>query len=161
MTRLSIFDNPLFLGFDQFEQTLERLKKHATDGYPPYNIEQTDDRRLRLTLAVAGFTLNDLDVELDNNQLVIKGKQTDTDDCVYLYRGIASRQFQKTFVLADNVEVLGANLDNGLLKIDLYKKQPESNAQKIEISAGNDKSSKLNMLNAEDMKKKSKESNKN
>lgn len=134
-TRLSLFDSPLFLGFDQFERTLDRIKKTANEGYPPYNIEQTSENGLRITLAVAGFTMDDLDVEIEQKQLVIRGKQADDAEKVYLYRGIAARQFQRTFVLADGIEILNASLDNGLLHIDMKRVEPESTARKIEISA--------------------------
>lgn len=130
--RLSLFDHPFFLGFDQLERELDRLKKNA-DGYPPYNVEQTGENGLRITLAVAGFTMDDLDVEVENNHLTIRGKQTDDKDRVYLHRGIAARQFQRSFVLADGIEVKGASLDNGLLHIDMVRVQPESTARKIEI----------------------------
>ena len=133
-TRLSVFDSPLFLGFDHLEKTFEHMRKSAGDGYPPYNIEQTSNSTLRITIAVAGFTSADLDIELENNQLSIRGKQQDTkEDAVYLHRGIASRQFQRNFVIADGIEVLGASLDNGLLHIDMQRVEPESNARKIKI----------------------------
>lgn len=134
-TRLSLFDSPLFLGFDQFERTLDRIKKTANEGYPPYNIEQIGPNGLRITLAVAGFTMDELDVEVEHNQLVIRGKQMEDQNKVYLHRGIASRQFQKTFVLADGIEILSAALDNGLLHVDMKRVEPESSARKIEISA--------------------------
>lgn len=135
-TRLSLFDSPLFLGFDHFERTLDRVKKHASEGYPPYNIEQTSEQGLRITLAVAGFTMSDLDIEVEQNQLVIRGRQEDDVSKTYLHRGIASRQFQRTFVLADGIEILGASLDNGLLHIDMKRVEPESTARKIEIKTG-------------------------
>jgi HSP20 family molecular chaperone IbpA len=134
-TRLSLFDSPLFLGFDQFERTLDRIKKTANEGYPPYNIEQIGDDGLRITLAVAGFTMDDLDVQVEHNQLTIRGKQAEEDDKIFLHRGIAARQFQRTFVLADGIEIAGAALDNGLLHIDMKRIEPESTARKIEISA--------------------------
>ena len=134
-TRLSLFDSPLFLGFDQFERTLDRIKKTANEGYPPYNIEQIGPDGLRITLAVAGFTMADLDVEIEHNQLTIRGKQADEDGKVYLHRGIAARQFQRTFVLADGIQIHGATLDNGLLHIDMQRIEPESAARKIEISS--------------------------
>jgi HSP20 family molecular chaperone IbpA len=135
-TRLSLFDSPLFLGFDDFERTIDRLKK-SSDGYPPYNIEQIGENNLRITLAVAGFTMETLDVELENNQLTIRGKQSDDpqDDRVFLHRGIASRQFQRNFVLADGIEIKGASLDNGLLHIDMTRIVPEPQIQKIKISS--------------------------
>lgn len=133
-TRLTLFDSPLFLGFDHFEETFDRLRKSGSDGYPPYNIEQTSENGLCITLAVAGFTMNDLDVEIENNQLTIRGKQNDDDDGrIFLHRGIAARQFQKSFVLADGIEVQGAELDNGLLHIALKRIVPQSKAKKIEI----------------------------
>jgi HSP20 family molecular chaperone IbpA len=138
-TRLSLFDSPMFLGFDHFEETFNRLRKSASDGYPPYNIEQTHENGLRITLAVAGFTMDDLDVEVEKNQLVIRGRQNDDEDRVYLHRGIAARQFQRSFVLADGIEVLGASVDNGLLHIDMERKEPESTARKIEISGKSSK----------------------
>ncbi|MEM6811270.1 MAG: Hsp20 family protein [Pseudomonadota bacterium] len=134
-TRLSLFDSPMFLGFDHFEDTFNRLRKNASEGYPPYNIEQIHENGLRITLAVAGFTMNDLDVEVEKNQLTIRGHQSDDDDSkIYLHRGIAARQFQRSFVLADGIEVLGASIDNGLLHIDMERKEPESTARKIKIS---------------------------
>ncbi len=135
--RLSLFDSPLFLGFDHFEQTFDRLKKHASEGYPPYNIEQIGETGLRITLAVAGFSMDNLGVEIDQNQLTIRGRQGEEDDLnsdrVYLHRGIAARQFQRSFVLADGIEVVDASLDNGLLHIDMQRIVPESTARQIKI----------------------------
>jgi len=134
-SRLTIFDSPLFLGFDHFERTFDRLKK-TSDGYPPYNIEQTGEDALRITLAVAGFSMDDLDIELENNQLTIRGHQKEDETAegrIFIYRGIAGRQFQKSFVLADGIVVDGAYMDNGLLHIDMRRIQPESNARKIAI----------------------------
>lgn len=133
-SRLTVFDSPLFLGFDQFEKTVDRMRKSASEGYPPYNIEQVNEYGLRITLAVAGFTMDDLDIEIEKNQLTIRGKQKDDTERVYLHRGIASRQFQRSFVLADNIEILGAYLDNGLLHIDMKQLEPESTARKIQIN---------------------------
>ncbi|MGH1374772.1 MAG: Hsp20 family protein [Alphaproteobacteria bacterium] len=134
MTRISMFDSPLFLGFDNFEKTVDRMRKAGAEGYPPYNIEQMGEEGFRITLAVAGFSMDCLDVEIEHNQLVIRGKQSeDEQDRIYLHRGIASRQFQRSFVLADSIEVRGAHLDNGLLHIDLERLIPESSAVKIEI----------------------------
>lgn len=135
-TRLSLFDSPMFLGFDHFEETFNRLRKTASEGYPPYNIEQIHENGLRITLAVAGFTMDNLDVEIEKNQLTIRGRQTEDEDegRVYIHRGIAARQFQRSFVLADGIEVLGASLDNGLLHIEMRRVEPESSARKIEIS---------------------------
>ena len=132
-TRLSLFDSPLFLGFDHFEKTVDRMRKAGADGYPPYNIEQIGEDGLRITLAVAGFSMDDLTVEIENNQLTVRGKQTDEEGRIYLHRGIAARQFQRSFVLADGIEVRGAELDNGLLHIELERIVPESSARKIEI----------------------------
>lgn len=154
-TRISLFDSPLFLGFDHFERTMDRVKKHASEGYPPYNIEQMDDQKgntgLRITLAVAGFTMSDLDIEHEQNQLVIRGKQEDDLNKTYLHRGIAARQFQRTFVLADGIEILGASLDNGLLHIDMRRVEPESTARKIEIKSSN-KISNGHLANGTDQK---------
>jgi len=139
MSRLSLFSSPLLLGFDQFERALDRVSKATADGYPPYNVEQLGEDALRLTLAVAGFKPEELSVQLEDNQLVIRGKQTDESDRVYLHRGIAARQFQRSFVLADGIEVVGAALDNGLLNIDLRRRAAEGVVRAIEIKtpAGN------------------------
>lgn len=136
-TRLSVFDSPLFLGFDHFEKTFDRIRKNAGEGYPPYNIEQIGENGLRITLAVAGFTMDDLDIEVEKNQLTIRGRQSDDEaERVYLHRGIAARQFQRSFILADGVEVNGASLHNGLLHIDMKRVEPESTARKIAINNG-------------------------
>ena len=136
MSRVSVFSNPLLLGFDEFERTLDRLSKKATDGYPPYNIEQIGDDRICITLAVAGFAEEDLAIEIVDNQLVIQGKQPEPEsDRVFLHRGIAARQFQRAFILADGIEVQGARLDNGLLHIDLFRPRPESRVRKVKISS--------------------------
>jgi HSP20 family molecular chaperone IbpA len=134
-TRLSLFNHPLLLGFEQFERTLDRISK-AGEGYPPYNIEQRGERGFRITLAVAGFAREDLSVQLEDNQLVIRGKQGEEGERVFLHRGIAARQFQRSFVLADGIEVSGASLDNGLLNIDLVRPLSETKVRKIEITAG-------------------------
>jgi len=133
MSRLSLFNSPLLLGFDQFERALDRVSKAASDGYPPYNVEQTGENSLRITLAVAGFAMDDLSVQIEDNQLVVRGKQTDDKDRVYLHRGIAARQFQRSFVLADGIEVAGASLDNGLLNIDLVRRIVEGKVRSVEI----------------------------
>jgi len=125
----------MFLGFDHLEQMLERASKTTSDGYPPYNIEQTGPAGLRITLAVAGFTMEDLHITQEDNQLVIRGRQTDdTQGRVFIHRGIAARQFQRAFVLAEGIEVKGAYLDNGLLHIDLARPQPEAKVRQIEIT---------------------------
>jgi HSP20 family molecular chaperone IbpA len=133
-TRLSVFDSPLLLGFDHFEKTLDRMRKSASDSYPPYNIEQIGEDGLRITLAVAGFTMDDLDIEVEKNQLNVRGKQSEEEGRTFLHRGIAARQFQRSYVLADGIEVLGAYLDNGLLHIDMKRIEPESKARKIQIA---------------------------
>ena len=138
MTRMSTFSSPLLLGFDTMEKTLERVAKSA-DGYPPYNIERIRDAegevdRLRITLAVAGFSDEELDVSTEENQLIVRGRQTDDTEREFLHRGIAARQFQRTFVLADGMRVTAAELKNGLLSIDLDRPQPEKLVRKINIS---------------------------
>ncbi|HWX49659.1 MAG TPA: Hsp20 family protein [Roseomonas sp.] len=133
MSRSSLFGSPLFLGFDHLEQMLDRVAKNA-DGYPPYNIEQTGENRLRITLAVAGFSMDDLQITQEDNQLVVRGKQREEPEGrVFLHRGIAARQFQRAFVLAEGIEVEGAWLDNGLLHIDLKRPQPEVRVKSIHI----------------------------
>jgi HSP20 family molecular chaperone IbpA len=130
---LSLFNSPLMLGFDHFERALDRVSKAAADGYPPYNVEQTGENTLRITLAVAGFTMDDLAIQVEDNQLVVRGKQTDDKERIYLHRGIAARQFQRSFVLAEGIEVAGASLDNGLLHIDLTRPVPATRVRSIEI----------------------------
>ena len=134
MSRMSLLNSPLLLGFDQFERALDRVAKASSDGYPPYNIEQLGEDRLGITLAVAGFGENELSVQVEDNQLIVRGKQFDDKDRVYLHRGIAARQFQRSFVLADGLEVSGATLDNGLLHIELKRPIPASRVRTIEIS---------------------------
>ncbi len=136
MTRMSLFNSPLMLGFEQFEQAIDRISKTASDGYPPYNVEKIADNQLRITLAVAGFSQDDMQVQIESNQLVIRGKQKDDSGREYLHRGIASRQFHRSFVLADGVEVSGASLDNGLLHIDLEWPKIEPAVKNIEIQSG-------------------------
>lgn len=138
MSRLSLFNSPLLLGFDHFERALDRVNKVSNDGYPPYNVEQLAENQLRITLAVAGFTMADLSITVEDNQLVVRGKQTDDGSRIYLHRGIAARQFQRSFVLAEGIEVHGAWLDNGLLHIDLIRPTVEARVRTIEIkgSAG-------------------------
>ncbi len=141
-----VFTSPLFLGFDHLEQILERASKSTTDGYPPYNIEQIGPNGLRITLAVAGFTMSDLQITQEDNQLVIRGRQTDDSaERIFLHRGIAARQFQRAFVLAEGIDVSGAWLDNGLLHIDLSRPLPEAKVKTIPItkSATNGATSKL------------------
>jgi HSP20 family molecular chaperone IbpA len=136
MSRLSLFNSPLLLGFDHFERALDRVAKVSSDGYPPYNVEQLGDNALRISLAVAGFTMGDLSITVEDNQLVVRGKQTDDAERVYLHRGIAARQFQRSFVLAEGIEVRGAWLDSGLLHIDLVRPEIESRVRTIEIRSG-------------------------
>ncbi len=132
-----LFASPLFLGFDHLEQMLERASKTSADGYPPYNIEQVSTTGLRITLAVAGFEMDDLQITQEDNQLVIRGRQDDdTQGRVFLHRGIAARQFQRAFVLAEGIDIGGAWLDRGLLHIDLVRPQPEVRVKRIEISQG-------------------------
>jgi HSP20 family molecular chaperone IbpA len=130
--------SPFLLGFDEIERALDRVSK-AADGYPPYNIERVarengQPERLRITLAVAGFTRDQLDVTVEENQLVIRGRQHDDKQRQFLHRGIAARQFQRTFVLAEGIEVLSADLKNGLLSIDLARPQPERIVKTISIT---------------------------
>ena len=134
MAKLSFGAYPHMLGFEQLEQLLERTAKSSNEGYPPFNIEQTSDRSFRITLAVAGFSEGDLSITLENRQLVIQGKKTqETDTRIFLYRGIATRQVQRSFVLADGVEVGEAFMENGLLHINLAQNIPANVIQKIEI----------------------------
>lgn len=137
-TRPSPFGHPFLLGFDEIEQALDRVAKGGNDGYPPYNIERVqrsvdEPERLRITLAVAGFTQDQLDVMLEENQLVVRGRQVDDKEKQFLHRGIAARQFQRSFLLADGMEVVGADLANGLLSIDLTRPEPERVVRKIAI----------------------------
>ncbi|HEY3912148.1 MAG TPA: Hsp20 family protein [Stellaceae bacterium] len=133
MSRLSLFNSPLLLGFDHFERALDRVSKISSDGYPPYNIEQLGENALRITLAVAGFTMGDLAITVEDNQLVVRGKQAEDNERVYLHRGIAARQFQRSFVLAEGIEVSGAWLDNGLLHVDLVRPEVETKIRTVEI----------------------------
>lgn len=133
MSRQTAFGSPLFLGFDHLEQMLDRVAKNA-DGYPPYNIEQVSADGLRITLAVAGFSMDDLQITQEDNQLVVRGRQADdAEGRVFLHRGIAARQFSRAFVLAEGIEVKGAWLDSGLLHVDLRRPQPETRVRTIAI----------------------------
>lgn len=138
--RISLFDSPFLLGFDQFEQALDRVSRSSAEGYPPYNIEQLSETRLRITIAVAGFDMDDLSVQLEGNQLVIRGKraQVEEENRVFLHRGIATRQFQRAFILSDDIEVKDATLNNGLLHIDLARLLPETTVQTIRIKPAAD-----------------------
>jgi HSP20 family molecular chaperone IbpA len=137
MTRMTSFSSPLLLGFDAMEKTLERITKSG-DGFPPYNIERvsSDEKgeRLRIILAVAGFSESELDVAMEDSQLVIRGRQNDEEPREYLHRGIAARQFQRAFVLADGMRVTGAELKNGLLSVDLDRPEPEKLIRRININ---------------------------
>ena len=136
MTKLTLGAHPYLLGFDQLERLVERSAK-SENGYPPYNIESVGENAFRITLAVAGFRDEDLSITLEDRQLVIRGRQSeDESDSVFLHRGIAARQFQRSFVLADGVEVTGARLENGLLHVDLRRSVPEAVVRRIEISRG-------------------------
>ena len=137
MTKLSLGSHPYMLGFEQLERMLERSAKSGNEGYPPFNIEQTSDTSYRITLAVAGFGESDLSITVEDRQLVIRGRQRDdSEQRVFLHRGIAARQFQRSFVLADGVEVGEALMENGLLHIDLKRAQPETVVQTINIKKG-------------------------
>lgn len=140
MTRMTAFSSPLLLGFENIERALDRLSKGAADGYPPYNIERLPrsgerPETLRIVLAVAGFAIEDLDITVENRELTITGRQGDNADRDYLYRGIAARQFKKSFVLAEGIEVTGADLRDGLLSIDLVRPSVEVPVRRIAIGA--------------------------
>jgi HSP20 family molecular chaperone IbpA len=138
MSRVSMFSSPYLLGFEEIERLIDRATKSAGDGYPPYNIERLPaaDRlgeRLCITLAVAGFGSEEIEITVEDNQLVIRGKQREDGERSYLHRGIAARQFYRAFVLAERMEVRGARLANGLLSIDLEKPEPEKLVRRIHI----------------------------
>ena len=140
MTRTPSLSSPFLLGFDDIERALDRVSRSSSDGYPPYNIERLPKsgvlpERLRITLAVAGFTLDQLEVTLEERQLVIRGRQQEDKERVFLHRGIAARQFQRTFLMAEGMQVQGAELMNGLLYVDLIRPEPERIVQKINITA--------------------------
>ena len=136
MNRTVYFNSPFLLGFEHLERLLERTAKSAGDGYPPYNIEQSGEDKLRITLAVAGFGREELNVTVEDRQLIIRGKQSDAADRNFLHRGIAARQFQRAFVLAEGIEVTGASVENGLLSIDLERPKSTTIVRTIEIKAG-------------------------
>ena len=137
MTRVSVFSSPLLLGFDRMERMLDSVSKASAEGYPPYNTEQTNAQSLRITLAVAGFTEADLDVVVEGNELIVKGRQADDQgERVFLHRGIASRQFQRRFLVAEGIEVAGASLQHGLLYIDLVRPEPVVRSRNIQIQTG-------------------------
>ncbi|RLJ59396.1 HSP20 family molecular chaperone IbpA [Litoreibacter meonggei] len=136
MTKLTLGSYPFLLGFDQLERLVERTAK-SENGYPPFNIEQSADNAYRITLAVAGFGEDDLSITVEDRQLIVRGRQADADDeRIFLHRGIAARQFQKAFVLADGVEVAGAATENGLLHVDLKRAVPDTIVQTIKINKG-------------------------
>lgn len=135
MTKMTLGAHPYMLGFDQLERLLERSAKSGNEGYPPFNIEQTSDNSYRITLAVAGFGEDDLSVTVEDRQLVIRGRQSaEVNERLFLHRGIAARQFQRSFVLADGVEVGAAVMENGLLSVDLTRSAPEAVVQTIQIN---------------------------
>jgi HSP20 family molecular chaperone IbpA len=135
MTKVTFASHPYLLGFEQLDRLVERSARSGTEGYPPYNIEQTSESGYRITLAVAGFAEDELAITLENSQLTIRGRQADeAEGRVYLHRGIAARQFQRSFVLAEGVEVAGAALENGLLHIDLQRAAPETVVRTIAIN---------------------------
>ncbi len=150
MTRMSVFSSPLLLGFDHIERVLDRVNKSSAEGYPPYNIEQTGDHALRISLAVAGFSDDDLSVTVEDNQLVIRGRNAeDASERVFLHRGIASRQFSRSFVLAEGIEVKNAGLDNGLLHIDLEQPVPEPKVTEIKITSAASKTKTLKTIDVD------------
>ncbi|WP_102224395.1 Hsp20 family protein [Acidimangrovimonas sediminis] len=137
MTKLSFASHPFLLGFERLDQLVERSAKAGTEGYPPFNIEQSGETAYRITLAVAGFSEAELQITIEDRQLILRGRQSEADDGrIYLHRGIAARAFQRRFVLADGVEVSGASLENGLLHVDLCRSVPETRVQRIEITRG-------------------------
>ncbi len=135
VTRLSLFNSPFLLGFDDFERTIDKISKLSSDSYPPYNIEQISECTLRITIAVAGFEKKELDISLEGNQLAIRGCRLDSEnERIFIHRGIAARQFQRNFVLADGIKVNGASMENGLLSIDLLQPKSQDKSTKIEIN---------------------------
>ncbi len=139
MSRPTLMNSPFLLGFDDIEKALERVTRTGSDGYPPYNIERLASEanlpeRLRITLAVAGFSRSQLSITLEEGQLVIRGRQQDDRERQFLHRGIAARQFQRSFLLAEGMQVLGADLADGLLSIDLVRPEPERIVKTIEIT---------------------------
>jgi HSP20 family molecular chaperone IbpA len=136
MNRPSTFNSPFLLGFEHLERLLERTAKNAGDAYPPYNIEQSSEGNLRIILAVAGFDQSELAVTIEDNQLVIRGKQCESADKTFLHRGIAARQFQRAFVLAEGIDVTGAYLANGLLTIEIVRPKAEPAVRTIEVKSG-------------------------
>ncbi len=137
MTKMTLGAHPYLLGFERLERLMERTAKSENNGYPPFNIEQTSENSYRITLALAGFCEDDISITVEERQLMIRGRQAEEDgERVYLHRGIAARQFQRSFVLAEGVDVAGATLENGLLHVDLNKAEPERVVQTIKINRG-------------------------
>ena len=136
MARISPFSSPLLLGFDRFEEVVDRLSRTSTEGYPPYNVVHVADDRLRISFAVAGFAEDDLDVTVERNELHIRGRQGEDNGAVYLHRGIAARQFHRTFLIADGIEVTGASLDSGLLHIELTRPTAPDIVKTVTIKNG-------------------------
>ena len=152
MSRMSVFNSPFLLGFEQFERTIDRISKLSTESYPPYNIEQISSNLLRITIAVAGFEKADLEINLEGNQLQIKGfKKEENDERIFLHRGIATRQFQRNFVLAEGIEVEGASMENGLLSVDLSQPINSEESKKIEIKDSS-KSNNEKLISIENVK---------
>ena len=140
MSRMSVFNSPFLLGFEQFERTIDRISKLSSDSYPPYNIEQLSANHLRITIAVAGFEKKDLEISLEGNQLQIKGFRSEDDsDKIFIHRGIATRQFQRNFILAEGIEVDEASMENGLLFVDLSQPINNEESKKIEIKDNKNK----------------------
>ena len=135
MSRLSLFNSPFLLGFDDLERLMDTTAKTSSDGYPPYNIEQIGEDGLKITLALAGFSEEDLTVMIEDHQLIIRGKQEDDKSRTYLHRGIATRQFQRSFILAEGIEVVGASLDSGLLHVHLVRPKVESRQRIVKINS--------------------------
>ena len=141
MSRMSVFNSPFLLGFEQFERSIDRISKLSSDSYPPYNIEQLSSNLLRITIAVAGFEKKDLEISLEGNQLQIKGfRPEDDSEKIFIHRGIATRQFQRNFILAEGIEVDEASMENGLLFVDLSQPINNEESKKIEIK---DKKNKI------------------
>ena len=135
MARLSFFNSPFLLGFDDLERALDRVSKSSSDGYPPYNIERLGEEDIRISLAVAGFSNSQLSVEIEDTQLIIRGRQVDDPNREFLHRGIATRQFQRSFVLAEGIEIAGAELDNGLLHVNIKRPVVQTQTRTIEIKS--------------------------
>ena len=154
MNRLSLFNSPFLLGFDQFERTIDRISKLSSDAYPPYNIEQISESMLRITIAVAGFQKSELNINLEGNQLIIRGSKNDNDnEKIFIHRGIATRQFQRRFIIAEGIEVNGASIENGLLNIDLVQPISQEESKTIEIEDTPKMDKKKNLINLKVSKK--------